>query len=120
MTEKFETVDQYVAAQPAEVQKILETIRERMSKLFPGSEQVISYQIPTVKIEGKSVVYFAAWKSHISLYPVHPLSEPVESQISQYRSGKDTVRIPLEGPIPYDLIDQIALAVFERHQGEAG
>ncbi len=119
MTEKFDSVDQYVAAQPAGVQKILETIRKRMNKLFPGSEQVISYQIPAVKVDGKSVVYFAAWKSHISLYPVHTLSEPLESRISQYRSGKDTVRIPFEEPIPYDLIDQLALAMFERHQGKS-
>jgi uncharacterized protein YdhG (YjbR/CyaY superfamily) len=70
---KFETVDQYVAAQPETVQGILKTLRERMKEWVPGGEEVISYQIPTIKVDGKAVVYFAAWKSYISIYPVHVL-----------------------------------------------
>lgn len=114
MTDKFETVDQYVAAQPAGVQPILETIRKRVKKLVPSSEEVISYQIPTIKVEGKSLVYFAAWKSHISLYPIPPLDEPLQSEVARYRSGKDTVRLPLEEPIPYELIDRVVSFLLTR------
>ncbi len=117
---KFEAVDQYLAAQPEEVREILERIRERMREWVPDGEEVISYQIPTIKVGGKAVVYFAAWKSHISIYPVHPLDEPLEAEVSRYRSGKDTLRFPLDEPIPYDLIGQVVAAILARHQGKTG
>jgi hypothetical protein len=51
MSDSFEIVDQYVAAQPPEVQAILEAILSRVRQLVPGGEEVISYQIPTIKLE---------------------------------------------------------------------
>ncbi len=84
-----------------------------MKEWVPGGEEVISYQIPTIKIDGKAVVYYAAWKSYISIYPVHPLDEPLESEVSRYRSGKDTVRLPLDEPMPFDLIGRVVEALLK-------
>ncbi len=112
-----ETVGEYIASFPAEVQDVLEKIRDVIRKAAPGTEEKISYQIPTVTLDGKYLIYFAGWKQHVSLYPIHPLEEPLEGEISRYRSGQDTLRFPLKEPIPYDLVERIVTALVKRKSG---
>src|ERR1700760_511427 len=66
----FASVDAYIAAQPENVHATLERVRRAVRKALPGSDEVISYNIPTYKLDGRAVVYFAAWKQHYSIYPV--------------------------------------------------
>jgi uncharacterized protein YdhG (YjbR/CyaY superfamily) len=65
----FESVGRYIAAQPEGIQKVLELVRSTVRKALPGADEVISYQIPADKLRGETVIYFAAWKQHYSLYP---------------------------------------------------
>jgi uncharacterized protein YdhG (YjbR/CyaY superfamily) len=65
----FQSVDAYIAAQPAPSQKILSLIRDTIGKALPKAEEVISYSIPAYKLNGSAVLYFAGWKQHYSLYP---------------------------------------------------
>ena len=65
----FKSVDEYIATHPEDVQAILQRVRSTIRKAVPGAEEVISYQIPTYKLHGGYVVYFAGWKQHYSLYP---------------------------------------------------
>lgn len=69
----------------------------------------------TFELNGKYVVYFAAWKKHIAFYPVTPgLEKSLGAQIAPYRSGKGTLRFPLGRPMPLDLMRRIvALRVKE-------
>jgi uncharacterized protein YdhG (YjbR/CyaY superfamily) len=83
----------------------------------PGAEETISYQIPTVTLEGRYLVYFAGWKKHISIYPVPPLDETLEQEVDPHRSGKDTLRFSLNEPIPYELIGRVAATMRERRLG---
>ena len=70
MAQHFDTVDEYIASLPAEVQEILQEIRCRCHTAVPDSGEVISYGIPAITLAGKCVVYFAAWAHHVSVYPV--------------------------------------------------
>ena len=63
------SVDQYIASQPAAVQRMLTRVRSTIRNAVPGAEEVISYKIPTYKLHGRPVLYFAGWKQHYSLYP---------------------------------------------------
>ena len=117
MADRFDTVDGYIESFPPEVQVILEEIRRRIHAAAPGTEETISYQIPTVTLDDKYLVYFAGWKRHVSLYPIHALGEPLEEQVAVYRSGKDTVQFPLNEPIPYDLIEKIVGELVEQRRG---
>ena len=63
-------IDEYIAGFPNNVQEILERIRMTIRKAAPGAEETISYQIPTFTLKGKYLIYFAAYKKHIGLYPV--------------------------------------------------
>lgn len=114
---QVETVDQYIASFPAEVQDVLESIRGVIRRAAPGTEEKISYQIPTVTLDDKYLIYFAGWKQHVSLYPIHPLDEPLEGEITRYRSGQDTLRFPLKEPIPLELVERIVTALVERRSG---
>ena len=67
---KFATVDEYIASFPEDVRSTLEAVRATMRDAAPGTEEGISYGIPTLKLEGKYVAYFSGWKEHLSVYPI--------------------------------------------------
>jgi len=100
-------IDEYIAGFPHEVQEILEKIRLTIRKAAPDAEETISYLIPTFTLKGKYLVYFAAYKKHIGLYPVPTGTEKFKQELSAYRAGKGSVRFLLAKPIPFRLISQI-------------
>jgi uncharacterized protein YdhG (YjbR/CyaY superfamily) len=104
---KFSTVDGYLSSLPDEVQPILAEIRLRARRAAPGADEVISYNIPTLKLAGKAVIYFAAWKTHIAIYPVPQADAELERELEPYRAARSTLRFPLRQPIPFDLIERI-------------
>jgi uncharacterized protein YdhG (YjbR/CyaY superfamily) len=77
-----------------------------IKKAAPGAEETISYQIPTFRLNG-NLVYFAAYKKHISLYPAPRGVEKFKEELSRYEGGKGTARFPLDKPIPFGLISRI-------------
>jgi uncharacterized protein YdhG (YjbR/CyaY superfamily) len=99
-------IDEYIAGFPADVQKLLEKIRRTIRKAAPDAEEAISYQIPAFKLKG-NLIFFAAYKKHIGLYPAPRGSEEFETELAGYKGGKGTVQFPLDKPIPYDLISRI-------------
>jgi len=115
VAEKFATVDDYIGSFPTGVQTILQEVRSTILKVVPTSVETISYQMPTVMLGGRYLVYFAAWKHHVGLYPVPAADGAFERELAPYRASKGTVRFPLGQPIPYDLIERVvALLVAQR------
>ncbi len=104
---RFKTVDEYIQAFPKDVQGILKKMRQTIKEAAPGAVETISYQIPTFKLNGKGLVYFAAFKSHIGFYPIHTGVEGFKKELSRYKQGKGSVQFPLDQPIPYDLVKKI-------------
>lgn len=106
----FKSVDAYIASQPAAVQDILESVRSTIRKALPAAEEVISYQIPAYKLHGGTVLYFAGWKKHYSLYPAgQDLVAAFKDELAPYEvNNKGTIRFPLSQPIPVTLIERIA------------
>ena len=105
----FRSVDEYIATHPEAVQAILQRVRSTIRKAVPGAEEAISYQIPTYKLHGGHVVYFAGWKQHYSLYPATDhLVAAFKDDLAPYEVGKGTIRFPLSEPVPVRLIARIA------------
>ena len=105
----FRSVDEYMAAQPAEVRRLLRRVRETIRKAIPSAEESISYRIPTYKLSGRPVVYFAGFKAHYSLYPVTaPLVAALGDAAARYEKSTGTIRFPLDEPVPVRLIARIA------------
>ncbi|HEU0005415.1 MAG TPA: DUF1801 domain-containing protein [Terriglobia bacterium] len=100
-------IDEYIAGFPIDVQEILEKIRMTIRKAVPDAEETISYQIPTFTLKGRYLVYFAAYKKHIGLYPAPIGNAEFKEQLSVYGAGKGTAKFPLDKPIPFGLIRKI-------------
>lgn len=116
MAPEFSTVDDYVNALPPEVRAILEEIRRSIRQAVPGAEETIKYQMPTITLNGKSIVHVAAWKHHIGLYPLPELDDALTREVAPYATGKGTARFPLDEPVPYALIGRLARLLADRQR----
>ena len=102
----YANIDGYISQFPADVQEILEQVRETIRHAAPDAKEKISYQMPAFKQHG-ILVYFAAWKKHIGLYPPISGDKAIEKAIARYAGPKGNLQFPLDEPIPYDLIERI-------------
>jgi len=110
MADKFSSVDEYIASFPPEVRAVLEEVRRTIRAVVPAAAEKISYEIPTITLDGRPLLYFSGWKEHISVYPIPPVDEELATAIEPYRSGKGTLKFPLDELIPYDLITHLTKA----------
>lgn len=94
--------------------------RPRALAAVAGAGDRISYGIPTITLDDHYVVCFAAWKHHISVYPVPDGDEAFESEISPFRAAKVPLKFPLGKPIPYELIEKAATLLAERARQRGG
>jgi uncharacterized protein YdhG (YjbR/CyaY superfamily) len=121
----FKSVDEYIALQPDDVRGILKRVRTTIRKAVPKADEVISYNIPTYKLHGSAVIYFAGWKKHYSLYPAtRRLVGVFKNDLAPYEvNDKGTIRFPLSEPVPLKLIEGIAKfrakEVLEQEQSKA-
>lgn len=104
---KPQTIDEYIAGFPGDVQEILEELRATIKKVAPKAEETISYGMPTFKLNGTYLIYFAAFKNHIGLYPTPGGIEEFKKELSVYKNGKGSVQFPLDEPMPLGLIRKI-------------
>jgi uncharacterized protein YdhG (YjbR/CyaY superfamily) len=100
-------VEKYIAGYPPITKQKLEQVRAMIRKIVPDGEESISYGIPTVKLNGKYVIYFAGFKNHISIYPVPRQNAEFKKDLEKYKGGTGTMQIPLDKPLPVALINKI-------------
>jgi uncharacterized protein YdhG (YjbR/CyaY superfamily) len=101
------SIDEYIAEVPPEVQQVLGEMRELIRGSAPDATETISYAIPTFDLNGKHLVHFAAFKSHVGFYPTGSGAEAFKNELSAYKGGKGSVQFPLGEPLPADLIRRI-------------
>jgi len=101
------SIDEYIKGFPEAVQEVLQKIRETVRQAAPEVEETISYGMPTFNLNGKYLVYFAAFKKHIGFYPAPVHSPELRDELAPYAAGQGTAKFPLNKPIPYDLITKI-------------
>lgn len=103
------SIADYIANQPARTRPVLQRVRTIIRKALPDAEEAISYSIPAFKIDGRVVIYFAAWKEHFSIYPATGAVATVfKKELAGYKVSKGTIRIPWSGPVPTHLIAGVA------------
>ncbi|MET0146243.1 MAG: DUF1801 domain-containing protein [Ilumatobacteraceae bacterium] len=113
----FASVDDYIASFPPGGQEILQQVRRTMHAAVPGAGETISYNIPTLTVGGTSLVHFAGWKRHVSVYPVPEGDHDFEAAVAPYRSGASTAKFPLNGPIPFEIIGRLVALLFSQRAG---
>ena len=104
----MKTVESYIDQSSPDVQKVLSKLRLTIRRAAPDAEESISYGIPTFKVGGKALVYFAAFQAHIGFYPMTAgVRAKFKKELSPYKQSTGTVRFPLDEPLPYPLIGRI-------------
>lgn len=105
----FGSVEEYLATKPDATRAVLEQVRAALQKALPNATETISYQIPAYKQHGGTVIFFAGWKEHFSLYPASAaLVAAFEKELAPYKVSKGTIRFPLSEPVPARLIGRLA------------
>ena len=111
-------IDEYIATSPAAVRSILKQIRRTIRAAAPGAHEVISYRMPAFKLHG-TLVYFAAFKAHIGLYPPVSGDAGLKKAVSPYAGPKGNLKFPLDRPIPYNLIRRVVLLRVKQDRARA-
>ncbi|MBI1407481.1 MAG: DUF1801 domain-containing protein [Caulobacter sp.] len=106
---EINSVEDYLAVLPARQRDILVTVRAAIAAALPDAEEVISYDIPTFRIGGRSVVHYAGWKRHYSIYPVgDAVRTELAAELAGLEISKGTIKFRLDEPVPVELIGRIA------------
>jgi uncharacterized protein YdhG (YjbR/CyaY superfamily) len=103
---KPQDIDGYISQFAADVQAILQKVRETIRSAAPDANETISYMMPAFRQHG-ILVYFAAWDKHIGMYPPIFGNKTLEKAIAPYAGPKGNLQFPLDEPIPYKLIERI-------------
>jgi uncharacterized protein YdhG (YjbR/CyaY superfamily) len=98
----------YIASLPPAARKVFKQVRTLIRRAAPGATERISYQILRFDWQGRLLIYVAGWREHIGLYPITAgLAKEFGKELQPYRSGKATLKFPLDEPLPADLIRRI-------------
>lgn len=100
-------IDGYISGFPVEIQKRLRMIRLAIRKAAPKAVETIGYNMPAFALDGKNVVWFAGFKSHIGFYPGAAAIAAFKKDLSAYTIAKGSVQFPFTDPVPVDLVSRM-------------
>jgi uncharacterized protein YdhG (YjbR/CyaY superfamily) len=106
MMKMYKSVEDHITSFPPEVQKRLRKIQSLIRQEAPEATEVISYGIPTFKLNG-NLVHYAGYPNHIGFYGIPSTMDQFETQLAQYRTGQGTLQFKHDEPIPYDLLKDL-------------
>jgi uncharacterized protein YdhG (YjbR/CyaY superfamily) len=115
---KFKTVDEYFSALSPDAKNILKQVRNTIKQAAPQAPEVISYNMPAVKMHG-ILVYYAAHTEHIGFYPTASPIEVFKDELSTYKCSKGAIQFPIDKPMPLDLISKIVRFRVQQDQAKA-
>jgi uncharacterized protein YdhG (YjbR/CyaY superfamily) len=105
----YTSIDDYIAAAAPAARPVLRKIRAIVGRTAPDAEETISYGIPAFRQSG-ILIYFAAFTAHIGVFPPVQGDAALMRAVSRYAGEKGNLRLPLDQPIPYALIERVVKA----------
>lgn len=116
---KTATVDAYLAGLPPESAAALREMRDAVRACAPGATETIAYGIPTFRLDGTSLVHFAAFKAHVGFYPTPSAIRAFAPELAAYETSKGAIRFPLGAPLPLALVRKITAFRVKEVRGVA-
>jgi uncharacterized protein YdhG (YjbR/CyaY superfamily) len=103
-----EQVRKYFASLPPDVRKKLKSIRLQIRTAAPGAVEHFSYGIPGFRLDGQPLVWYAAFKNHLGMYPLTPgIRRGLGAELDRYETAKGTIRFPLSKPPSSALVTRL-------------
>jgi uncharacterized protein YdhG (YjbR/CyaY superfamily) len=102
------TVSAYISAAPPQAQEKLRELRAILKQVAPDAKESLKWGSPV--FEEKRILFaYAAFKKHINFMPTGSSLEPFKEELKGYNTGKGTIQLPYEKPLPKTLIKKIAV-----------
>lgn len=121
MPKKPTTIDEYLAAVPADQRAALEKLRKAIQASAPEAEECISYGLAAFRLDGKALVGFGAAASHCAFYPMSATTVGAHrDDLAGYDTSKGTVRFPANKPLPAALVRKLIRARIAENAGQKG
>jgi uncharacterized protein YdhG (YjbR/CyaY superfamily) len=92
----MQTIDEYLQKVESNKRKYLQHIRQIIHKMEPSVQESISYQMPTFKVDGHRLLYFAAFKNHISLFSASDGMVKAVKGLAPYRTSTGTIQVKMD------------------------
>ena len=101
------TVAEYIESAPAVAREHLRGIRSLLKEVAPAATETLKWGAPV--LEEKRILFsYSAHKAHLNFMPTGPAMEPFRKELAEYKTGKDTIQLPYDRPLPTALIREIA------------
>jgi uncharacterized protein YdhG (YjbR/CyaY superfamily) len=104
----YETIDDYIANQPPEVQKVLQELRNIIKEAAPDATEILNYKVPSFTlVEGgkrDQQIMMAGYAKFVGFYPFPTTVAAFSDELKEYKQGKGSVQFPLNKPLPKELI----------------
>jgi len=103
---KYPSVQAYLADFPEHVQEKLKQLIAMVNAACPEAEEGITYGMPVYTLHYR-LVWFGAYKKHISFYPEPEAMEGFETALAPYETGKGTIKFLFSEDLPLELLSEI-------------
>ncbi len=105
------SVEAYMGEVPEPMRGALERLRSVVQAAAPGATDCIYYAMPAIRVHGRTVVSYAAFRDHLSLFPLgSSVLDALGDEVAPYRTGKGTLQFRLDEPLPEELVTRIVQA----------
>ena len=112
------TIDEYLAALPADTRAALERLRKTIRAAAPKAEECISYRLPTFRLEGRTLVSFGATATHCAFYLLSRSTVAEHTrELEGYDTSKGTIRFQADDPLPAALVRKLVKARIAENAG---
>jgi uncharacterized protein YdhG (YjbR/CyaY superfamily) len=106
-------IDAYLAPLPEPQRAALERLRAQILRVLPNAVETISYGMPAFAVDGRAVVWFAAWKGHCSIYPLtETFLQAHAAQLEGFRRTKGSLHFQPQAPLPEPLVEELIRSRF--------